>query len=424
MVTTSAYPNCCGALVFQGFSGTDEAVRASFIACMITSNNRMKWSFVLNDRQVQQYPLTLAEAHRVGFVLSASWVNYNHNSQLYEFERCGERLTLNSAAEKIGWVGRVKTPNLGGAVFNGPESLLSQITRETTRHVPNARAAAAAVVELPHQVQRGDYLRILRDTNSHGFRVGSIVMVQGPYPHAGPNGHLFACTGYRHSDDRRPSTAYVTVDQVERVTRIGGREPQLHMYPTRGVIGVGDRVRIQSPASRHNDRELTVTRVVARHYEGDIIVMDGGEDNADPRLNGEVRIVRDRCRKLNPEGPPAWVAEYETVPFREAPVAPAAPDAFIPPFQEINLVDGEEQWRAVRPEAVAQAAPREVRVEVHPDRRCVYTSYHARYRDGRIGAGYVTLADLREANARVRQYVIKRVYNTAPFVADSDVLDL
>lgn len=51
-------------------------------------------------------------------------------------------------------------------------------------------------------------------------------------------------------------------------------------------------------------------------------------------------------------------------------------------------------------------------VERGPDERIVYTTFHNVYRDGRIGAGYPTSQEARDAAPRALQRLTRHIYNT------------
>lgn len=125
MVSVVSYPNCCGGKVIQGFTGPEEEVLNSFLnALHAWGNNRYLLKFVLNQDQIRRYPRVLEAAANAGFVISATWVNGGHNSNLVEFQRARfRRRSIREEAERMGWQGQLIQPTMIGelpAITNPP----------------------------------------------------------------------------------------------------------------------------------------------------------------------------------------------------------------------------------------------------------------------------------------------------------------
>jgi hypothetical protein len=114
MCHTSEYPRCCGGAIITGFDGTDEQERRQLLACLTALPAGRIVNFVMNQRQIDRYPLTLAAAANAGFVISASWINDVHGSRLVEFQRCGKRRNINTVAREIGWQGQLINAGMQG----------------------------------------------------------------------------------------------------------------------------------------------------------------------------------------------------------------------------------------------------------------------------------------------------------------------
>lgn len=125
MVTVVSYPNCCGGKVIQGFTGPEEEVLNSFLNALHTwGNSRYLLKFVLNQDQIRRYPRVLEAAANAGFVISATWVNGGHDSDLVEFQRARfRRRSIREEAELMGWQGQLIQPTMIGelpAITNLP----------------------------------------------------------------------------------------------------------------------------------------------------------------------------------------------------------------------------------------------------------------------------------------------------------------
>lgn len=372
MVTATAYPSCCGATVLHGFNGPEDRVISEFLGCVIGSNNGHKLTFVLNQGQVDRYPNLLAEAARVGFVLGAAWINNLHDSYCYEFQRAGRRIRLSEALRLTNFPIALM-PDMGGSNLRDENALIPDQRAANNRHIVLGG-------NVPAWVAVGDYIRTTAlptgvDVNEVPIgSIGRIVVVNANGVQArfisGPQGY-----------NRGHEVQYlIERRQCERVE--GG--PGIGLPIGVGVLQVGGRFTVNSPRSRYHNEEHTVLRIVAGGYGRNIIVFRDANDE-------EGRLTEGSCIPIPGEAP---ADPWRVLPFRGANAEPA----FVPPVTTIYRHGMDDM---PPPPPIVQ------RVEVPapvPDPVIIHRSFHARYRDDRIGAGYGNLVELREANPRITRY--------------------
>lgn len=109
--------SCCGARHIHGFSQREEDNPGSIDAAQAQVDRWRMTEVILNGTQVTSKPRTLQRLADLGYVLTAHYVNGNHNSDNYVFQRCDNRRPLIDAGGNCvipGWTGSVITPRLSG----------------------------------------------------------------------------------------------------------------------------------------------------------------------------------------------------------------------------------------------------------------------------------------------------------------------
>jgi len=124
MVTISSHGGaCCGARHLHSFGSREEERPQLIIAEQAKVDRWRMTEVILNGRQVESSPATLSQLADLGYVLTAHYVNGNHNSDNYVFQRCDNRRPLiNARGECVipGWTGAVITPRLEGQLETIP----------------------------------------------------------------------------------------------------------------------------------------------------------------------------------------------------------------------------------------------------------------------------------------------------------------
>jgi hypothetical protein len=108
---------CCGARHLYRFSVNDN-INPQRIAAELKNNvpsGRMT-EVILNRTQCISYPSILKKLADLGFVLTDSWINNNHNSRLYRFSRCDKRRKLEPSGFR--WTGQIISAGLHGDFGN------------------------------------------------------------------------------------------------------------------------------------------------------------------------------------------------------------------------------------------------------------------------------------------------------------------
>lgn len=105
---------CCGAYHIAGFSDTDARDVASLEDCLTRIPTGRLTEIILNQGQMNAKPLLLAKMAEVGFVLTDSWINNNHQSRLYRFSLCDRRHRIDQIGGRARWPGQVIEPSMRG----------------------------------------------------------------------------------------------------------------------------------------------------------------------------------------------------------------------------------------------------------------------------------------------------------------------
>lgn len=108
---------CCGARHIHGFGAAEEG-SPDLIDNALRQVDRFRMvEVILNGTQVNSRPMILRRLAERGFVLTAHYINGNHNSDNYVFQRCDNRRPLIDDQGNCvipNWTGPVISPRLEG----------------------------------------------------------------------------------------------------------------------------------------------------------------------------------------------------------------------------------------------------------------------------------------------------------------------
>lgn len=222
MVQAVAYPNCCGGAVITGFTGAEADVVRDFLVAVQGLPKGRIINFVLNQDQINRYPILLEAAANLGFVISASFVNDVHGSDLVEFQRCGKRRrSILEAARLMNWPGQVIHAGMHGELPNFDQ------------RAPNNNNTEVIYRDGGNNILRvGDRVQIVSPTSRFNRQVVTVIGFEFNYAGVGVNRYYI-----RFNAEAENVVQRIVAGNVRRVE--GNAQQQApFLYNERPVIAI------------------------------------------------------------------------------------------------------------------------------------------------------------------------------------------
>lgn len=371
---------CCGARHIHSFTTTEENNPNLIDRQVSAAINGQSIEVILNGDQVARHPRVLERLDQLGFVLTDHWRNGNHGNpgtHNYRFIRCDRRERLLTGPIADRWTGMVNHPGLEGNLtpMHGTVGAVAAAANNEGLRGPATETAA----------HRQHFTRPLPEGNLFDWggdaaaQVGDTVRVNSYASRRYGRDFVVARTTDEYlfmHDDRENGVEFRITRYNCLITRRAAQQRQDNVYQE-GEYRPGARVIIRNAGAGYlRGRMGTIARgsPVLRHDNPGNTVVGVVMDTQNPTGTGSVGFYRSNIIILN---------DNDTIP-RIAPMAvPGAPPAQAVQPQRHNNV---EVFEGMAPREVAPAQP-----------VVVFRTYHNVYRDGRVGAGYDTLEDARNA---------------------------